>query len=59
LPIVTLGKEHTAKKLSVKRSLPSVFYSALDKGFAECPALGKGQTENSEKNQEKMFKIFF
>jgi hypothetical protein len=33
----TLGKgfakEHTAKKLSVKRPLPSVFYRALGKGF--------------------------
>jgi hypothetical protein len=41
----TLGKEHTAKKLSVKRPLPSVFYRALGKDFAECPALGKGRTE--------------
>jgi hypothetical protein len=45
LPSATLGKEHTAKKLSVKRPLPSVFYRAVGKGFAECPTLGKGQTE--------------
>jgi hypothetical protein len=45
LPSVTLGKEHTAKKLSVKQSLPSVFYRTLGKGFAECPALGKDRIE--------------
>jgi hypothetical protein len=42
----TLGsKEHTTKKLSVKRPLPSVFYRTLGNGFAECPALGKARTE--------------
>jgi hypothetical protein len=34
-----------AKKLSVKRPLPSVFYRTLGKGFAEYPTLGKGRTE--------------
>ena len=37
LPSAALGKEHTVKNLSAKHSLPSVFYRALDKGFAECP----------------------
>jgi hypothetical protein len=35
LPSVTLGKEETAKKGSAKASLPSVFYRALGKDFAE------------------------
>jgi hypothetical protein len=50
LPSVTLGKEHTAKKLSAKRPLPSVFYRALGKGFAECPA----EPKKSEKNRKKI-----
>ena len=37
LPSAALGKEHTAKNWSAKHSLPSVFYWALGKGFAECP----------------------
>jgi hypothetical protein len=36
LPSVALGKEETAKKESAKASLPSVFYRALHKDFAEC-----------------------
>ena len=37
LPSTALDKEHTAKNWSAKPSLPSVFYRALGKGFAECP----------------------
>ena len=37
LPSAALGKEHTAKNWSAKPSLPSVFYRALGKGFAESP----------------------
>jgi hypothetical protein len=42
LPSVTLGKEHSANILSANGSLPSAFFRALDKDFAECQkALGK------------------
>ena len=36
LPSVTLGKQHTASTESANSCLPSVFYRALDKWFAEC-----------------------
>ena len=36
LSSVTLGKERSVNNLSAKTSLPSVFYWALDKAFAEC-----------------------
>ena len=42
LPSVALGKPHSVKKVTVKASLPSVFFRALGKVFAECQkALGK------------------
>ena len=36
LPSATLGKGPSAKFLSAKGSLPSAFYQALGKDFAEC-----------------------
>ena len=36
LPSVTLGKQHTASTVPANVSLPSVFYRALGKDFAEC-----------------------
>ena len=36
LPSVTLGKQHTAYTVTAKVSLPSVFYCAFGKDFAEC-----------------------
>jgi len=36
LPRAALGKEHPVKNPSAKNSLPSVFYRALGKVFAEC-----------------------
>ena len=36
LPKAALGKEPPVKNLSAKNSLPSVFYRALGKVFAEC-----------------------
>jgi hypothetical protein len=36
LPSAALGKEPSVKFWSAKVSLPSVFYRALGKGFAEC-----------------------
>jgi hypothetical protein len=56
LPSATLGKEHTAKKLSAKRPLPSVFYRAFGKGFAEYHS-AKAEPKKSEKNW-KFFLIF-
>jgi hypothetical protein len=42
LPSVTLGKESSANSTSATASLPSTFYQALDKDFAECHSvLGK------------------
>ena len=39
---VALGKPHSVKKVTAKASLPSVFFRALGKVFAECQkALGK------------------
>ena len=35
LSIATLRKEHSLKVVTAKSSLPSAFYQALDKGFAE------------------------
>ena len=37
------------KKVTAKPTLPSVFYRALDKAFAECPTLGKVGTEKTRK----------
>jgi len=36
LPSVTLGKQHTTSTVSANSYLPSVFYRALGKWFAEC-----------------------
>jgi hypothetical protein len=42
LPSVTLGKESSANSTSATFSLPSTFYRALGKDFAECHSvLGK------------------
>jgi len=39
---VTLGKGHSAKVVTAKTTLPSAFFRALGKVFAECQkALGK------------------
>jgi len=37
LPSATLGKAETAKRMTAKQALPSVFFRALGKAFAECP----------------------
>jgi len=37
LPSATLGKAETAKRITTKQALPSVFFRALGKVFAECP----------------------
>jgi hypothetical protein len=36
LPSVALGKEHPAKNLSAKSSLPSALFRTIGKGLAEC-----------------------
>ena len=36
LPSITLDKQHTTSTVSTNSYLPSVFYHALDKWFAEC-----------------------
>ena len=63
LPSATLGKEHSANKPSAKTSLPSVFYRALGKAFAECPTLGKVETEKNPKKigifTQKKWNFFF
>ena len=51
-PSVTLGEQHLPKKVTAKPTLPSVFYRALDKAFAECPTLGKVETEKNPKKWE-------
>ena len=50
-PSVTLGEQHSPKKVTAKPTLPSVFYRALSKGFAECPTLGKVGTDKNPKNR--------
>ena len=51
-PSVTLDEQHSPKIVTAKPTLPSVFYRALDKAFAECPTLGKVETEKKpEKNR--------
>ena len=42
----TLGKELLAKKRSAKAPLPSVFYRALGKAFAEHPARPSAKKSN-------------
>ena len=48
-PSVTLGKQHSPKKVTAKPTLPSVFYRALGKAFAECSTLGKVGTDKNPK----------
>ena len=48
-PSVTLGEQHSPKKVTAKPTLPSVFYRALGKAFAECPTLGKVGTDKNPK----------
>ena len=50
-PSVILGEQHSPKTVTAKPTLSSVFYRALGKAFAECPTLGKVETE---KKPEKM-----
>ena len=51
-PSVTLGEQHSPKTVTAKPTLPSVFYRALGKAFAECPTLGKVETEKNPKKWE-------
>ena len=53
-PNVTLGEQHSPKKVTAKLTLPSVFYRALGKAFAECPTLGKVETEKMGIFTQKM-----
>jgi hypothetical protein len=53
LPSATLGKGHSAKKLSAKSSLPSVIYRALDKSFAECRHSAKIENQKKSKKIKK------
>jgi hypothetical protein len=48
-----LDKAHTAKKVSVKTALPSAFYRALGKAFAECLTLGHSVRFKTKKSQKK------
>ena len=61
-PSVTLGEQHSPKTVTAKPTLPSVFYRALGKAFAECPTLGKVETEKNPKKWEflpKKMEFFF
>ena len=61
-PSVTLDEQHSPKKVTAKPTLPSVFYRALGKAFAECPTLDKVETEKTPKKWEFLPKkngIFF
>ena len=51
-PSVTLSEQHSPKKVTAKPTLPSVFYRALGKAFAECPTLGKVETKKNPKKWE-------
>jgi len=62
-PSVTLGEQHSPKTVTAKPTLPSVFYRALGKAFAECPTLGKVETEKKPEKigiftQKKMKNLF-
>jgi hypothetical protein len=47
LPSVTLDKESSVNSTSAATSLPSIFYRALDKDFAECHSvLGKEKSSS-------------
>ena len=59
LPSVALGKPHSVKKVTAKAPLPSVFFRALGKVFAECQkALGKLFETRLEKQRLKIAKHF-
>jgi len=59
LPSVTLGKGHLAKVVTAKTTLPSAFFRALGKVFAECQkALGKLFETRLEKQRLKIAKHF-
>ena len=59
LPSVALGKPHSVKKVTAKAPLPSVFFRALGKVFAECQkALGKLFETILEKQRLKIAKYF-
>ena len=59
LPSVALGKPHSVKKVTAKALLPSVFFQALGKVFAECQkALGKFFETRLEKQRLKIAKHF-
>jgi len=54
-----LGKPHSVKKVTAKAPLPSVFFRALGKVFAECQkALGKLFETRLEKQRLKIAKHF-
>jgi len=56
---VALGKPHSVKKVTAKTPLPSVFFRALGKVFAECQkALGKFFETRLEKQRLKIAKHF-
>ena len=59
LPSAALGKPHSVKKVTAKAPLPSVFFRALGKVFAECQkALGKLFETRLEKQRLKIAKHF-
>ena len=59
----TLGEQHSPKTVTAKPTLPSVFYRALGKAFAERATLGKVETEKNPKKMgiftKKKKEIFF
>ena len=58
--LFALGKPHSVKKVTAKALLPSVFFRALGKVFAECQkALGKLFETRSKKQRLKIAKYFF
>ena len=58
LSSAALGKEPPVKNPSAKNSLPSAFYRALGKVFAECPTLGKVGTEKKPEKNGKKWNFF-
>ena len=54
-PSVTLGEQHSPKTVTAKPTLPSVFYRALGKAFAECPTLGKVEIEKKPEKNRNFF----
>jgi len=59
LPSVALGKPHSVKKVTAKAPLPSVFFRALGKVFAECQKThGKFFETRLEKQRLKIAKHF-